>query len=42
MKEDLMELLGRGCSLDEALVNLEDKYYNMIEYTLSEFYHGDE
>lgn len=41
MKEDLMELLGHGYSLDEALVNLEDEYYNMIEYILSEFYHGD-
>lgn len=42
MKKDLMELLLKhGYSLDEALVNLEDKYYDMIEYILSEFYHGD-
>lgn len=42
MKEDLMELLRHECSLDEALVNLEDKYYGMIEYILSEFYHGEQ
>lgn len=41
IKEDLMELLRHGYSLDEALVNLEDEYYGMIEYILSEFYHGN-
>lgn len=37
IKNDLIELLGKGYSLDESLVELEDEYCGMINYILNDF-----
>lgn len=39
IKNDLIELLGKGYSLDKSLVELEAEYYGMIDYILNDFYH---